>query len=137
MQKEKEMPMKNKGRKTYRSMQGKVVDLDLLIKRNELTPAVGNAKVNARGDELGPGGKIVKKREEVVKEYYNQTPVAQQSKKKELSEAEAAELEEFDNEPVPPKPAPKVEAKKPAKIVEVEEDEWVEDEDGNFVKKGD
>ena len=44
------MAMRNKGRKTYRSMQGKVVDLDLLIKRNELTPAVGNAKVNARGD---------------------------------------------------------------------------------------
>ena len=62
---------KNKGRKTYRSMQGKVVDLDLLIKRNELTPAVGNAKVNARGDELGPGGNIIRKREEVVNEYYN------------------------------------------------------------------
>ena len=137
------MAMRNKGRKTYRSMQGKVVDLDLLIKRNELTPAVGNAKVNARGDELGPGGKIVKKREDVMKEYYNTAPVKHQSKKKELSEAEAAELEEFDNEPVPPKPAPKVEATKPAskkaepaKIVEVEEDEWVEDEDGNFVKKG-
>ena len=144
MQKEKEMPMKNKGRKTYRSMQGKVVDLDLLIKRNELTPAVGNAKVNARGDELGPGGKIVRKREEVMKEYYKTAPVVHQSKKKELSEAEAAELEEFDAEPVPPKPATKVEAKKPApkkaepaKIVEVDEDDWVEDEDGNFVKKGD
>jgi len=134
------MPMKNKGRKTYRSMQGKVIDLDLLIKRNELTPAVGNAKVNARGDELGPGGKIIKKREEVVKEYYNQAPVAHQSKKKELSEAEAAELEDFDNEPIPPKPEPKKTTTKkaePAKIVEVEEDEWVEDEDGNFVKKGD
>jgi len=136
------MPMKNKGRKTYRSMQGKVVDLDLLIKRNELTPAVGNAKVNARGDELGPGGRIVKKREDVVKEYYNQEPVAHQSKKKDLSEAEAATLDEFDNDPVPPKPAPKIEAKKPApkkvepaKVQEVE-DEWVEDENGNFVKKG-
>jgi hypothetical protein len=74
------MPMKNKGRKTYRSMQGKVVDLDLLIKRNELTPAVGNAKVNARGDELGPGGKIVKKREEIIQEYYNSAPVAHESK---------------------------------------------------------
>jgi len=133
------MPMKNKGRKTYRSMQGKVIDLDLLIKRNELTPAVGNAKVNARGDELGPGGKIIKKREEVVKEYYNQAPVAHQSKKKELSEAEAAELEDFDNEPIPPKPEPKKTTTKkaePAEIVEVEEGKWVEDEDGNFVKKG-
>ena len=39
-------------------MQGKTVDMDLLRQKNELTPAVGNAKVNARGDELGSGGKI-------------------------------------------------------------------------------
>ena len=38
-------------------MQGKTVDMDLLRQKNELTPAVGNAKVNARGDELGSGGK--------------------------------------------------------------------------------
>ena len=34
--------------------------MDLLRQRNELTPAVGNVRVNARGDELGPGGKIIK-----------------------------------------------------------------------------
>ena len=64
------MAMKPPSKKVYRTMQGKIVDLDRLIKRNELTPAVGNARVNARGDELGPGGKIVRKREEVVQEYY-------------------------------------------------------------------
>ena len=53
------MPMKQTGRKVYKSMQGKTVDMDLLRQRNELTPAVGNAKINARGDELGPGGKII------------------------------------------------------------------------------
>jgi hypothetical protein len=62
------MAMRQTGRKTYKSANGKVVDLDLLIKRNELTPAVGNARVNARGDELGPGGRIVKKREDILKE---------------------------------------------------------------------
>ena len=41
-------------------MQGKAIDMDLLRQRNELTPAVGNVRVNARGDELGPGGKIIK-----------------------------------------------------------------------------
>ena len=56
--------------KTYRTMQGKEVDMEKLALVNELTPAVGNARVNARGDELGPGGKIVKKREEIVAEYY-------------------------------------------------------------------
>ena len=36
----------------------------------KLTPAVGNVRVNARGDELVPGGKIIKKREEVPRDYY-------------------------------------------------------------------
>ena len=65
------MAIKQTGKKTYKTMQGKPIDMDLLRKRNELTPAVGNAKVNARGDELGPGGKIVKKREEVLADYYS------------------------------------------------------------------
>ena len=60
----------NPSKKQHRSMRGKQVDMDLLRKRNELTPAVGNAKVNARGDELGPGGQIIKKREEVLGQYY-------------------------------------------------------------------
>ena len=70
------MAMKQSGRKQYTSMQGKKVDMDLLRQRNELTPAVGNARVNARGDELGPGGKIIKKREEVLGEYYRDHPQA-------------------------------------------------------------
>ena len=42
--------------KTYRSMQGRQIDMEKLRAQNELMPAVGNMKVNARGDELGPGG---------------------------------------------------------------------------------
>ena len=64
------MAVKQTGRKIYKSMQGKQIDMDLLRQRNELTPAVGNAKVNARGDELGPGGKIIKKREDVLRDFY-------------------------------------------------------------------
>lgn len=60
----------------YRTMQGREVDMDKLMRQNELMPAVGNARVNARGDELGPGGKIVKKREEVLAEYYENNPKA-------------------------------------------------------------
>ena len=133
------MVAKNRGRRTYRSMQGKVVDLDLLIKRNELTPAVGNAKVNARGDELGPGGKIIRKREEVVKEYYGNGPVKHETTAKTVvSNQEAKELAEFDEEPVPLKPAPKVEPKKitPTTVAKQQEEEWVEDDEGNFVRKG-
>lgn len=57
-------------RKQYRSMQGKVVDLEKLAAKNELVPAIGNIPVNARGDELGPGGRIIRKREDIVAEYY-------------------------------------------------------------------
>lgn len=62
--------MANNGRKIYRSANGKIVDLDLLRQRNELTPAVGNLRVNARGDEIGPNGEIIKGRNEIVKDFY-------------------------------------------------------------------
>jgi hypothetical protein len=58
----------------YRTMQGKEIDMDKLIAQNELMPAIGNMKVNARGDELGPGGQIVRKREAVMAEYYDKNP---------------------------------------------------------------
>lgn len=52
-------------RRIYRSAMGKVVDIDSLRIANEENIAVGNMKVNARGDELGPGGVILKKRSEI------------------------------------------------------------------------
>ena len=54
----------------YRTAQGKAVDLDGLILVNERTIAVGNMGVNARGDELGPGGIVVNKRNQVMDDYY-------------------------------------------------------------------
>jgi hypothetical protein len=64
------MAQKEAPKQVYRTMQGKEVDLDKLRSRNESTLAVGNARVNARGDEIGPGGKIIRKREEIVNDYY-------------------------------------------------------------------
>jgi len=64
------MAMKEAPKKVYKSMTGKEIDLDKLRTRNESTLAVGNARVNARGDEIGPGGKIIRKREEIMAEYY-------------------------------------------------------------------
>lgn len=55
----------------HRSMQGKVVDMGALAAKNEAMPAVGNVRVNARGDELGPGGIIVRKREDIINNHYN------------------------------------------------------------------
>ena len=125
------MVQRAKGAKVYKTMQGKMVDMDMLRKRNELTQAVGNAKVNARGDELGPGGQIIKKREDVVKEYYdNHKGVVDQAAVKVQKDHEDDWVE-----PEPIKETQKAKARTTAKPKV--EDEWVEDDDGNFVKKGD
>lgn len=108
------MTMKQQGRKIYKTANGKQIDLDLLISRNELTPAVGNARVNARGDELGPGGKIIRKKEEILRDYYAKaTGVKEENVKRPESKA--------------PEPVTGATAAEAA--------EWEEDDDGNFVKK--
>lgn len=61
-------------KRIYKTMQGKVIDMEALMTNNETMPAVGNAKMNARGDELGPGGKIIRTKEELVSEYYEDNP---------------------------------------------------------------
>jgi hypothetical protein len=65
------------GRK-YRTAQGKMVDIDSLKLVNEKSIAVGNMKVNARGDLLGQGGKIIETRNERMSNRYGkmQSPVA-------------------------------------------------------------
>lgn len=59
--------------RSYRTAQGKSVDIEKLRLQNELVPAVGNMRVNARGDQLGPGGKVVKSREQMLDDHYNST----------------------------------------------------------------
>lgn len=60
----------------YTSVRGKEIDMEKLSLRHEKTPAIGNMKVNARGDELGEGGKVVRTREQVLADYYAQNPNA-------------------------------------------------------------
>lgn len=62
--------------RVYTSVRGKEVDMEKLSLRHEKTPAVGNMKVNARGDELGEGGKVIRTREQVLQDYYAQNPNA-------------------------------------------------------------
>lgn len=52
------------------SMRGEVVDMNRLAAKNETTVALGNASMNARGDLLGAGGKVVKTREQLSAEFY-------------------------------------------------------------------
>jgi hypothetical protein len=51
-------------------MQGKEIDMEKMSLKNELAVAIGNMRVNARGDELGAGGKIVRTREQILQDYY-------------------------------------------------------------------
>jgi hypothetical protein len=54
----------------YRTAHGKMLDIDKLRLVNEKTIAVGNMKVNARGDQLGQGGQIVATRNQVMNQQY-------------------------------------------------------------------
>ena len=58
------MARKMTSKKVHLSAQGNPIDFDALRTKHEKSIAVGNVKTNARGDVLGSGGKIIKKREE-------------------------------------------------------------------------
>lgn len=57
----------------YKTALGKVLDMSALIAKNERTRAVGNMKVNARGDNIDAKGNIVKRVTEKVTENYGKT----------------------------------------------------------------
>tara|TARA_Y100001937_G_scaffold100056_1_gene136815 strand:- start:203 stop:550 length:348 start_codon:yes stop_codon:yes gene_type:complete len=53
-------------------MQGRMIDIEKLRAANENVQAVGNMNVNAKGDVLGAGGKVVTPKETVIRKYYEQ-----------------------------------------------------------------
>jgi len=66
------MVARAKPKRMYRTMQGRMVDIEKLRAANESVQAVGNMNVNARGDVLGAGGQVVTPKETVIKQYYEQ-----------------------------------------------------------------
>lgn len=63
-------------KRIYTTAQGKQVDIESLRVANEESIAVGNMKVNARGDKLGAGGRVVETRNQTQDQYYKlNTPV--------------------------------------------------------------
>jgi hypothetical protein len=58
-------------RKTYRTAQGKTVDLGALMLQNENTRAVGNMKVNARGDLIDGWNRPIDRRTQQVQKQYD------------------------------------------------------------------
>ena len=90
--------------KTYRTAQGRVVDLGAMMVQNETVRAVGNMSVNARGDIIDNQGRVLATRGEQVNRNLNRQanvnsgpiPTSNRSVKAsmpaKLSEAEQLEL---------------------------------------------
>lgn len=140
--------------KNPKSMRGVSVDLGKLMSQQETNIAVGNTKSNARGDKLGRGGRVVKGASEIAREHYNKNnpravmqtsiKVDDEEVKKQIEEAKANPDPVVDDweEPTATEAAKQeiadiMEAAEAAveESVDEEDDEWVEDADGNFVKK--
>jgi len=57
-----------------RTAKGRLINIDDVIAASPHSTAVGNMKVNAQGDELGPGGEVTKTREQRTRAYYKDHP---------------------------------------------------------------
>ena len=94
--------------KTYRTAQGRVVDLGAVIAQNETVRAVGNMNVNARGDIIDNQGRVLSTRGEQVNRNLNRQtnansgPVPSSNRASpqpgRLSEAEQLELDRTQRE---------------------------------------
>ena len=58
-------------KRVYRTARGATVDMSTMLTKNETVPAIGNMRVNARGDEITSDGTITKTRNQIMQEYHN------------------------------------------------------------------
>jgi hypothetical protein len=61
--------------KIYKSAMGRVVDMGALMLENENTRAIGNMKVNARGDKIDVANKVTETKNKQVQRHYRQQQV--------------------------------------------------------------
>lgn len=132
-------------KRAYRTASGKMVDMDTLALKNETVLAVGNMNVNARGDRVGNGGQIIQTREELMAEHYqvpgqvvpSEQPLEQKPKDKTNRNAPIIDA---DPAPIQKDLSTDTEGMMDDPVVEEvsttqTDDEWVEDDDGNFIKR--
>ena len=62
----------------YKSANGKPIDMGALRLQNERVRAVGNMRVNARGDMIDDNNEVIRTRNEQVKKQYQQQARAPQ-----------------------------------------------------------
>jgi hypothetical protein len=77
----------------HTTARGMPIDMDRLRLANEHEIAIGNMKVNARGDQLGPGGKIIKTRAQIMADR-NKLTHAPLADDYEVSESASAAVED-------------------------------------------
>ena len=108
------------GKKTNR---GQTIDMSGLALQNEKTVAVGNMKVNARGDQLDANGNVVKTKTEQAQAYYQNNPKAAVKTVSIKDAVDVSATKTMEQAPVAEKPkatkASKPKAKQP-KMKEVE-----------------
>jgi flagellar basal body rod protein FlgG len=63
-------------RKVYKTAQGKTIDLGSLLLQNEGVRAVGNMNVNARGDLLDSGNKVIDRKNRQIQRQHNRQTVS-------------------------------------------------------------
>ena len=102
----------------YRTAKGKMIDMEAMRTANERTVAAGNMKVNAKGDKLGKGGKVVKTvKQRATERHQSVKQTTQASLKKPL------ETKETKINPEPkPEPTPIEEAEFTTETVKTRED---------------
>jgi len=121
-------------RKTSRGQQ---IDIDGIALANETTVAVGNMRVNARGDQLDSKGNIVKTKTEQAQAYYQSNPKAAVKTVSIKDAVDVSATKQMEQTPVAQKPKAtkqsKPKAKEQPKMKEVElpngDIELVEDTD--------
>jgi hypothetical protein len=60
----------------FNTAMGRIVDMSALATQNEKVRAVGNMRVNARGDVLDPNNRVIQDAQTRVNDSYNQTVVS-------------------------------------------------------------
>ena len=127
--------------KQYKSMRGINVDLAKLMAKSEKNISVGNTSTNARGDQLGRGGRVIKSADEIAREHYNVNnprAVVKSSIKIDNEDDAARTQQDAPKQTEDDWVEPVVETEtitEPDPVAEeVTKEDWVEDEEGNFVK---
>jgi len=90
---------------TKRTNKGQNIDMEALIAANKESPAVGNMKVNAAGDLVGPGGKVIQPNEDRVRAYYKDNPSSSTSQVSLKGPMPGVKALPDDNNPIEPKTA--------------------------------